>query len=139
LLDDGDRIERKKSGFRLEPAWLTQPDFKDKMIERWPDINIEEVQDFWKKLKKGVRQLSKGMGANMDGQMRRDKARLMHEIKDLDVKADGQGLDNSEWKRRYSLERHLEEIYPYEEKIGKKGAVKDGFRWGMQIHASSIG
>jgi hypothetical protein len=82
------------------------------MIERWPDINIEEVQDFWKKLKKGVRQLSKGMSANMDGQMRRDKARLMHEIKDLDVKADGQGLDNSEWKRRYSLGRHLEEIYP---------------------------
>jgi hypothetical protein len=39
LFDDGDKIERKKRGFRFEPAWLTQPDFKDKMIERWPDKN----------------------------------------------------------------------------------------------------
>jgi hypothetical protein len=35
-----------------------------------------------------MRQLSKGMGANLDGQIRREKARLLLDIKELDGKVD---------------------------------------------------
>jgi hypothetical protein len=33
--------------------------------------NGEGIQDFWKRLKKEIKQLSRGMGANLDGEMRR--------------------------------------------------------------------
>jgi hypothetical protein len=39
-----------------------------------------------------MRQLRKGMGANLDGQIRREKARLLQKIKGLDEKADQLGL-----------------------------------------------
>jgi hypothetical protein len=37
------------------------------MIERWPKWQGEEIQDYWKGMKKSMKQLRKGMGANMDG------------------------------------------------------------------------
>jgi hypothetical protein len=57
------------------------------------------------------------MGANLNEQIRRDKARLLQDIKDLDGKADSQRLNNAGWWMRYNLERELEEIYSYEERI----------------------
>jgi hypothetical protein len=38
--------ERKKRGFRFEPAWLTQPESKNKTLEKWPVRNVEGIQDF---------------------------------------------------------------------------------------------
>jgi hypothetical protein len=57
------------------------------------------------------------MGANLNGQTRRDKSRLLQDIKDLDGKADSQRLNNAGWWMGYNLERELEEIYSYKERI----------------------
>jgi hypothetical protein len=70
LVDDGAEDVKVKRGFIFESAWLSNADFKNKLIERWSVREGEEIQDFWKKLKKEIRQLSKGMGANLDGEMR---------------------------------------------------------------------
>jgi hypothetical protein len=71
LLDDGSRNDQFKRGFRFETAWLSQGEFKKKLAEKWPIKRDERVQDFWKRMKKELRQLSKGMGANMDGEIKR--------------------------------------------------------------------
>jgi hypothetical protein len=71
-------------------------------------------------LKKEMRRLSKVMGANLDGQIKRDKVRLLQIIKEIDEKVEVVDLDDEEWKMRYILERDLEDIYTYEEKIWQK-------------------
>jgi hypothetical protein len=76
----------------------------------------EKIQDFWKRLKKKIRQLSKGMGANLDRVMRKQKEELDSKIEGLDRKAKRQDLDSEEWKYRYKLERDLEDILAFEEK-----------------------
>jgi hypothetical protein len=60
------------------------------------------------------------MGANLDGQIKRDKVRLLQIIKEIDEKVEVVDLDDEEWKMRYILERDLEDIYTYEEKIWQK-------------------
>jgi hypothetical protein len=56
------------------------------------------------RLKKTLRQLSKGMGANLDGQIKRSKIRLLEKSKELDDKAGNQGLSEEEWTWGYTLE-----------------------------------
>jgi hypothetical protein len=46
-LDDATRLEKKTRGFRFELAWLTQPEFKRKMLEKWSERRIEEIQDIF--------------------------------------------------------------------------------------------
>jgi hypothetical protein len=67
-----------------------------------------------------MRRLNKVMGANLDGQIKRDKVRLLQIIKEIDEKVEVVDLDDEEWKMRYILERDLEDIYTYEEKIWQK-------------------
>jgi hypothetical protein len=55
LLDDGTRSDRKVRAFKFESAWLFQPEFKRKMLEKWPEKGNEEIQDFCKRLKKEMR------------------------------------------------------------------------------------
>jgi hypothetical protein len=57
-------------------------------------------------MKKYLRQLSKGMGANLDSQMKRKK-KLLGRIEGLDNRAEMQGLSEEEWKGRYNLEGEL--------------------------------
>jgi predicted component of type VI protein secretion system len=66
---------------------------------------------------KELRQLSKGMRANLDGEMKRKKSSLLLKMERLDKKADQQSLEGEEWKLRYKLERDLEEVLNYEENI----------------------
>jgi hypothetical protein len=66
LLDDGARNDQIKRGLRFEIAWLSQNEFRRKLIEKWPARRGESIQYFWKRLKKELRQLSKGMRANLE-------------------------------------------------------------------------
>jgi hypothetical protein len=68
-------------------------------------------------MKKELRQQSKGMGANLDGEIKRKTAKVLRDIKWLDDKAEAMDLDESGWRLRYELERELEEIYTYKESI----------------------
>jgi hypothetical protein len=45
---------------------------------------------------------------------------LLQKIKDLDEKADQQGLNESGWRDRYKLEGELEEIFTYEDIVGQQ-------------------
>jgi hypothetical protein len=85
-------------------------------------------------MKKGLRQLSKGMGANLDSQIRRNKIRLLQELGDLDRKDEKEGLRDIEWKERYKIERELDEIHTYEESIWQKRCSE---RWILQGDANT--
>jgi endonuclease/exonuclease/phosphatase family metal-dependent hydrolase len=36
LMDDGIKVGQCRRRFRFENAWLSKPEFREKMIERWP-------------------------------------------------------------------------------------------------------
>jgi hypothetical protein len=65
---------------------------------------------------KEIRQLSKWMGANLDGVMKKQKEELGLIIEGLAQKAESQEMSNEEWKYIYKLERGLEEILAFEGK-----------------------
>jgi hypothetical protein len=58
LMDHETTIHQPKRGFRFEAAWLSQQDFKKHLTKKWPQRKDEGVQDFWKRMKKELRQLS---------------------------------------------------------------------------------
>jgi hypothetical protein len=120
LMDDETILHQPKRGFRFEASWLSQQDFKKHLAEKWPQRKDEGVQDFWKRMKKELRQLSKGLGANLDGDIKRKKNRFLEDIKWLDECVENGGLDEEGWKLRYKLERDLEEVYTYEESVWQK-------------------
>jgi hypothetical protein len=65
------------------PTWVQKEDVGKMAREGgWRGLGLLE------KIEKVMRQLSKGMGANLDGQIRREKARLLLDIKELDGKVD---------------------------------------------------
>jgi hypothetical protein len=85
-------------------------------------------------LKKEVRQKSKGIGANVDGEMRKQKYELGASIDEIDRKAERQELNSGEWKYRYKLERDLEEILAFEEKIWQQ---RCSARWVLEGDANT--
>jgi hypothetical protein len=74
-----------------------------------------EVQDYWKLVKNSVRQFCKGWSANLNGQMRREKATFLNKLRELDRMADRGGLSNAQWAARYEVEEQLEHTYAMEE------------------------
>jgi hypothetical protein len=76
LLDDGTRNNQFKRCFKFETSWISQGEFKKNLLEKWPIRRDEKVQDFCKRMKKELRQLSKDMGANLDGEIKRKIAKV---------------------------------------------------------------
>jgi hypothetical protein len=120
LLDDGFGKDQIKRGFRFETGWLSRGEFREKLAEKWPIRRDEGVQDFWKRMKKELRQLSKGMGANLDGDIKRRIAKILRDIKWLDDKAKAKCFEENGWRLRYELERELEDINTYKQNILRK-------------------
>jgi hypothetical protein len=56
------------------------------------------------------------MGADLDGEMRRQTIELISLMVEIDKKAERQELHSDEWRYRYKLERDLEKILAFEEK-----------------------
>jgi hypothetical protein len=53
----------------------------------------------------------KGWGAILRRDSRLEKDTILHQIQELDVIADGVGLNDEGWMRRYHLEETLVNIY----------------------------
>jgi hypothetical protein len=84
---------------------------------------------FWKRIKMEMRQLSKGMLANLDGKIKRDKAILLQDIKELDGKADIQGLTEDEWRRWEGWKPRLDWGWMEEEIEFREGAWGNIYLW----------
>lgn len=74
-------------------------------------------------------------GANLGGQMKRDKTFLLSELQKLDKIAEETGLTSAQWNERYSMEEGLERIYSFEEiqwkrRYGEKWLLKGGSNTG---------
>lgn len=96
-------------------VWLTQDDFRKKLIEKWSKREQEKIIEYWKQCIIQLRQFCRGWGRNWDTETRKSKILLIEKIKILDNKAEQVGLSEEEWDDRYGLERNLEQIYVYEE------------------------
>jgi hypothetical protein len=55
LLDDGTRKRQLTKKFRFELAWLSHENFKRQLVEKWAKREAEGVQDYWKRMKNGLR------------------------------------------------------------------------------------
>jgi hypothetical protein len=62
LLDDGSEGVKVKRWFIFESTWLSNAEFKKKLIERWHVRNGEEIQDFWRRLKKRNKTVEQRVG-----------------------------------------------------------------------------
>jgi hypothetical protein len=49
LLDDGVESLQRKRTFKFEKAWLSNPDVKKRILEKWLIRGGEGVQDYWEK------------------------------------------------------------------------------------------
>jgi hypothetical protein len=133
LLDDGSIMVQPKRGFRFEPTWISQEGFKRSLIEKWPERRGKTIRDFWKIMKK-LRQLSRGMGPNLDGEIKRKATKVLQDIKWVDERAEAMELDEDGWRLMYELERELENIYTYKESIWQKRCDE---RWILQEDANT--
>lgn len=120
--------------FRHEMAWFTYADFQEKLLAKWPSRNTDNIQDYWRMIKKHIRTFSKGWGNNIRGQIRRDKQSLMEDIKKIDVEADNSMLSAAQWRERYAKESALEQIYAFEEIQWQK---RGGEKWILQGDANT--
>lgn len=120
--------------FRFEMVWFLNIEFQEKLIAKWPKRGIEDIQDYWKNVKKYIRTFCKGWGNNLRGHMRREKRELMDEIRMLDAKAETGSLDVVQWGDRYAKEQALEQIYAFEEMQWQK---RGGERWLLQGDANT--
>jgi hypothetical protein len=89
-------------------------------------------------MKKQLRQLSKGMGVNLDSQMKRKKKEILGRIEEMDDKAEAHGLCEEDWKWRYKLEGDLEEVLEYEEQIWQQRCSEQRVLRGTQIQDFSM-
>jgi hypothetical protein len=86
-------------------AWLTQEGFRDLVISNWPERGDENIQNFWKDIKTSTRRFSKGWGANLNSQMKKDKNKILEKLKMLDRETENNNLDESKWQQRYEWEK----------------------------------
>jgi hypothetical protein len=85
-----------------------------------------EIQDCWKHLKKSMRQLCNGMGANMDGQIKRRKRGILQHIKRIDEMAENRDLSWDEWRVRYKFEGDWNGFTITRMLFSNRGAVSSG-------------
>jgi hypothetical protein len=114
----------KPKNFRLEPSWFLEPEFKTKVLEHWPDRGGGGILDSWKHQQQCLRRFMKGWGANLRGQFRRERKMLLEGLQALDSKEGLCGLDNSEWRQRYDIEKALMQLYAAEEEYWRSDTLQ---------------
>jgi hypothetical protein len=88
--------------FIFEMAWFSHTEFIEKLLAKWPNRENEDIQDYWKRVKKHIRTFCKGWGSNVRGQLRKENKSLMEEIKLIDAKAEEEYLNAAQWNERYT-------------------------------------
>jgi hypothetical protein len=125
VLDSGGVLPKKQPRFFFESSWFEIPGFKEMVIDRWLDhaLRISRCRgsiDWWHAQSNDIRQLLKGWGANLGKHTRVTKASLLAKIQELDVAADGVGLDEDGWALRYHLEDQMMDILGAEEEYWRQ-------------------
>jgi hypothetical protein len=70
--------------------------------------------------KGALRQFLRGWGANLGRADKNAMARLLAHIQELDMKADGPGLDDDGWALKYHLEEQFSELIRVEEEYWRQ-------------------
>jgi mannosylglycoprotein endo-beta-mannosidase len=110
----------RASRFFFENSWLTLPGFSDLIQAKWgsfiPAQGIYfDAIGFWHYQIGLLRWYLKGWGANLCRDSRREKDTILQQIQELDLVADGVGLNDEGWMRCYHLEETLVNLYLKEE------------------------
>jgi hypothetical protein len=116
---------KKHPRFFFETSWFEIPGFKELVVNRWLDhaqlvTHCRGSIDWWHSQSSDIRQFLKGWGANLGKHARVTKANLFARIQELDVAADGIGLDEDGWALRYHLENQMMDILGAEEEYWRQ-------------------
>jgi hypothetical protein len=85
----------------------------------------KNVQDYWREFKSDTGRFCKGLGANINSQIKKDKRLLLDKLKRMDKIEEENGFTTMQWQERYGVEKQLEEIYRFEEiQWQRRGGVK---------------
>lgn len=112
----------KSKIFRFESAWLQQKGFREWVSAKWPDQQNQKSIDYWQSIATKPRRSLRGWNRNWGSDMKKRKQDLIILIKDLDHKAEEVGLEDAEWKQRYSWEEEIVDIYHRESE--RKGSER---------------
>jgi hypothetical protein len=102
--------------FFIENSWLTLPGFSDMIQAKWGSFVPAQgfyfdAIGFWHYQIELLRRYLKDWGANLRRDSRREKDTILQQIQELDIVADGVGLNDEGWMRRYHLEETLVNLY----------------------------
>jgi mannosylglycoprotein endo-beta-mannosidase len=81
-----------------------------------------------------LRRYLKGWGANLRRDLRFEKDSILQQIQELDFVADGIGLNDEGWMRRYHLEETLVNLYQKEEDYWRQ---RSRIKWIVQGDANT--
>jgi mannosylglycoprotein endo-beta-mannosidase len=81
-----------------------------------------------------LRRYLKGWGANLHRDLRFEKDSILQQIQELDLVADGIGLNDEGWMRRYHLEETLVNLYQKEEDYWRQ---RSRIKWTVQGDANT--
>lgn len=76
-----------------------------------------QVQEYWKKWKIEIRKFYKGLGRNVNSEIKQKKQQLTKTLEELDNKMNDQDINIEEWELRIHKEEWLEKLYSFEEKM----------------------
>jgi hypothetical protein len=98
--------------FFFENSWLTLPGFSDMIKAKWGTFvpsqgSFFDTIGFWHHQIGLLRRYLKGWGANLRRDLRFEKDSILQQIQEMDLVADGVGLNDEGWMRRYHLEETL--------------------------------
>ena len=119
ILDDGTRSVAFPR-FQFDASWLHVEGFADLIAQKISSFLSSNRRSFgpmddWHQCSYFLRRFLRGWSKNHFAESRRDKARLVAQIGDLDTRADISGLSEVEWQLRYGLEKALLDIHRQEE------------------------
>jgi hypothetical protein len=116
VFSTGSEVLPKVDRFFFENSWHALPGFLEMVRSKWGTWPLVQGRyfdaiDFWHNQIGNLRRHLKGWGANLRRDSRLEKDTILHQIQELDVIADGVGLNDEGWMRCYHLEETLVNIY----------------------------
>jgi hypothetical protein len=135
----GADLAPRASRFFFENSWLSLPGFTDMIQAKWGSFVPAQgfyfdAIGFWHHQIGLLRRYLKGWDANLHRDSRYEKDTILQQIQELDLVADGVGLNDEGWMLRYHLEETLVNLYQKEENYWRQ---RSHIKWTVEGDANT--
>jgi mannosylglycoprotein endo-beta-mannosidase len=120
LLDTGVNFVRKRPQFFFEKQWNKLEGFNDLVKEKWLEFKVKSPPgayslNVWQGMIANLRRFLRGWGANVRGDYRKEREKILAEIQAIDAEEDCCALCEIQVRKRQEMEVKLEELMESEE------------------------